>query len=77
MLGGEKVAVYSEPMGFSEDFSFFSTLTGVPGLFMMLEAGNCGQICGLHNAQVTFNEDAMPYGMTAMISSALTLLGNK
>jgi amidohydrolase len=75
-LGSEKVAVYDEPMAFSEDFSFFSTLTGVPAFFMLLEAGNMSSVFGLHNAQVTFNEDAIPYGMTAMISSALKLLGN-
>jgi amidohydrolase len=75
-LGSEKVAVYDEPMAFSEDFSFFSTLTGVPAFFMLLEAGNMSSVFGLHNAQVTFNEDAIPYGMTAMVSSALKLLGN-
>lgn len=75
-LGSEKVALYDEPMAFSEDFSFFSTLTGVPAFFMLLEAGNMSSVFGLHNAQVTFNEDAIPYGMTAMVSSALKLLGN-
>ena len=43
---------------------------------MLLEAGNMSSVFGLHNAQVTFNEDAIPYGMTAMVSSALKLLGN-
>lgn len=76
-LGEKRVTVYSEPMAFSEDFSFYSTLTGVPEFFMLLEAGSMGEVKPLHNPQVTFNEDAMPFGMTAMISSALMLLGNK
>ncbi len=77
VLGKDKVKVYDEPMAFSEDFSFYSTLTGVPALFMLLEAGNMGEIRPLHNAGVTFNEEAIPYGMTTMVSSALMLLGNK
>lgn len=76
VLGPEKVSVYQDPMSFSEDFSFYSTLTGVPELFMILEAGNLGDIKPLHSAQVTFNEEAMPYGMAAMVGSALRLLGN-
>ena len=77
VLGKEKVSIYDEPMAFSEDFSFYSTLTGVPALFMMLEAGNMGEVRPLHNAKVTFNEEAIPYGMAAMVGSALRLLGNK
>lgn len=77
VLGEDKVEVYDEPLSFSEDFSFYSTLTGVPGLFMMLHAGNLNGVKALHNAQVTFSEDAIPYGMTAMVSSALMLLGNR
>lgn len=76
-LGNEKVVIFDEPMAFSEDFSFYSTLTGVPELFMLLHAGSVGEVRPLHNPQVTFNEDAMPYGMAAMLSSALSLLGNK
>ncbi len=77
LLGEEKVEIFSEPMAFSEDFSFYSTLTGVPALFLLMEAGNINGIQPLHNAQVTFNEDAMPYGMATMVGSALMLLGNK
>ncbi len=77
LLGEEKVEIFSEPMAFSEDFSFYSTLTGVPALFLLMEAGNINGIQPLHNAQVTFNEDAMPYGMATMVGSALMLLGNR
>jgi amidohydrolase len=77
VLGEEKVEIFAEPMAFSEDFSFYSTLTGVPALFLLMEAGNLNGVQPLHNAQVTFNEDAMPYGMTTMVSSALMLLGNR
>lgn len=77
VLGEEKVEIFAEPMAFSEDFSFYSTLTGVPALFLLMEAGNLNGVQPLHNAQVTFNEDALPYGMTTMVSSALMLLGNR
>lgn len=77
VLGEEKIEIFAEPMAFSEDFSFYSTLTGVPALFLLMEAGNLNGVQPLHNAQVTFNEDAMPYGMTTMVSSALMLLGNR
>ncbi len=77
VLGEEKVEIFAEPMAFSEDFSFYSTLTGVPALFLLMEAGNLNGVQPLHNAQVTFNEDALPYGITTMVSSALMLLGNR
>ncbi len=73
-LGEDKLEIFKEPLGFSEDFSFYSTLTGVPELFMILQAGNAGELAPLHNAHCTFNEEAIPYGMAAVTGSALSLL---
>ena len=74
IIGEDKVEIFTEPMGFSEDFSFFSTLTGVPELFMMLQAGNEKGVYPLHNAHCTFNEEAIPYGIAAMSGSAVRYL---
>ena len=73
-LGKEHVETFAEPMGFSEDYSFYSTLTGVPSLFLILQAGSTGPVASLHNAQCSMREEAMPYGMAAMMSCALELL---
>lgn len=74
IIGEDKVELFTEPMGFSEDFSFYSTLTGVPALFMILQAGNYNGVYPLHNSHCTFNEDAIPYGMAAMTGSAVKFL---
>ncbi|MBQ6621360.1 MAG: amidohydrolase [Mogibacterium sp.] len=76
-VGADRVELFDDPMGFSEDFSFYSTLTGVPAVFMILQAGTLGDpdnIPSLHNARCTFNEEAIPYGMAAMIGCALGFL---
>ena len=75
-LGSDRVEIFREPMGFSEDFSFYSTMTGIPAVFMILQAGNDGTVESLHNARCTFNEEAIPYGMTAMTGCALGLLNS-
>ena len=74
IIGDDRVELFSEPMGFSEDFSFYSTLTGKPALFMILQAGNCNGVYPLHNSHCTFNEEAIPYGMAAMSGSAVRFL---
>ena len=74
VVGEERVEEFTDPMGFSEDFSFYSTLTGVPALFLILQAGNMGSLAPLHNAHCTFNEAAMPYGMAGLTGSAIKFL---
>ncbi|MBR2540174.1 MAG: amidohydrolase [Mogibacterium sp.] len=74
IIGEDRVEAFPDPMGFSEDFSFYSTLTGVPALFMILQAGTMGEVAPLHNAHCSFNEQAMPYGMAAMTGSAIKFL---
>ncbi len=63
-----------QPMGFSEDYSFYNTVTGKPSVLMFLCAGNINGVATLHNGKVTFREDAMPYGMAAMSGAALAYL---
>ena len=74
IIGEDHVEIYADPMGFSEDFSFFSTWTGVPELFMILKAGNKNGVYPLHNAHCTFNEEAIPYGIAAMSGAAVKFL---
>ena len=73
-IGDDRVEIFKDPMGFSEDFSFYSTWTGIPAVFMILQAGNMGTVESLHNAHCTFNEEVIPYGMTAMTGCAMGLL---
>lgn len=65
-----------EPMAFSEDYSFFGTKTGKPAVLMFLNAGHAPGMKAsvLHSPDCTFNEDAMQYGMAAMIKIALAFL---
>ena len=69
-----RLEIYSKPMGFSEDFSFYSSVAGVPSVLMVLQAGNAGSAEPLSTSGCTFNESAMAYGMSAMTSCTLELL---
>ena len=74
VLGEDRVIVLDKPMGFSEDFSAYSDVTGKPGTFVIVKAGNAGSYAPLHNASCTLNEETIPYGMAAMVSMALKYL---
>lgn len=75
-LGDKFFGLMKEPFGGSEDFSFFSTLTGKPAVLMFLSAGHEKgmPVSTLHSPNCTFDEIAMKYGMTAMTSAALAVL---
>lgn len=75
-LGSESYYIMKEPLGFSEDYSFFATKTGKPSVLMFLNAGHAAgmKVSTLHSPDCTFNEDAMKDGVAAMTSSALALL---
>ncbi len=75
-LGQDSYYKMNEPLKFSEDFSFFSTLTGKPAVLMFLNAGYAeGHEKGvLHNGTCTFDEKAIQHGMAAMSTGALSLL---
>lgn len=75
-LDEENYYILKEPMSFSEDYSFFGTKTGKPSVLMFLNAGHAPGMKAsvLHRSDCTFDENAMKYGMTAMIRSALAFL---
>ena len=75
-LGKDSYVMLKEPMKFSEDFSFFSTQTGKPAVLLFLNAGSAPdhETGVLHSATCTFDEKAIPHGMAAMCTGALSLL---
>ncbi|WP_160201054.1 MULTISPECIES: M20 family metallopeptidase [Clostridia] len=75
-LGEENYYILKEPMSFSEDYSFFGTKTGKPSVLMFLNAGHAPgmKVSVLHRSDCTFDEDAMKYGMAAIVNSALAFL---
>ncbi len=75
-LGPESYYFMKEPLGFSEDYSFFGTITGKPSVLMFLNAGHASgmKVSTLHSPDCTFDETAMKNGMAAMTHSVLTLL---
>lgn len=76
-LGEEHAEEISKPYSFSEDFSYYTEMTGTPGLFMMVKAGHIGEMVALHNAKCAMSEEAMPLGMAAMIAVALNYLDKR
>lgn len=76
-LGEEHAEEISLPYSFSEDFSYYTEMTGTPGLFMMVKAGHIGEMVALHNAKCAMSEEAMPMGMAAMITVALNYLDKR
>ena len=75
IIGRDHVEQFKQPMNFSEDFSFYSTLTGVPEVLMILQAGHVGNaVYSLHNSHCAVKEEAMPYGMAAMTGAAVKFL---
>ena len=76
-LGEEHAEEISLPYSFSEDFSYYTEMTGTPGLFMMVKAGHIGVMVALHNAKCAMSEEAMPLGMAAMITVALNYLDKR
>lgn len=75
-LGQDSYEFMKEPFGGSEDFSFFSTKTGKPAVLMFLSAGHVTgmPVSTLHSPDCTFDEEAMKYGMAAMINAALAVI---
>ena len=73
-LGEDFFAIMEKPQTFSEDYSFYSTKTGKPSVMFFLNGGHMRDLATLHNAKCSFNEDCIPYGMTAMCHAALAFL---
>lgn len=73
-LGEDAVIDLPGPMAFSEDFSYYHKMTGVPSAYLMLYAGHEGDFVSLHNPKLILKEEAMSAGMTAMAATALAYL---
>lgn len=74
-LGPDYVDNLEEPLSFSEDFSYYGNATGTPSLFLLLNAGYLGDAPhSLHDARCTFQEEALEYGVTVMVATALKIL---
>lgn len=73
-LGEDMVYDMDKPMSFSEDFSYFTKMTGTPGVYVLLAAGYEGELQPLHNSKMLPDEKAMPYGIAAMCASALNYM---
>lgn len=75
-IGKENVIEAEGPYSFSEDFSYYSEMTGIPSSFMFLSAGHELELAPLHNPRCAVKEEAMKTGMTAMASVAIEFLNN-
>lgn len=74
-LGADTVVELDNPFSFSEDFSYYGQMTGVPSAYFMLFGGNGGkELVTLHNSKCILLEDAMPNGMAALASTAIAYL---
>lgn len=74
-LGEGYMDYLDEPLSFSEDFGRYGQAAGVPSLFMLLNAGYLGITpYSLHDSRCTFQEEALEYGVTAMVATAKKIL---
>lgn len=73
-LGEENIVELDKPLSFSEDFSYYTKMTGTPGAYMMLCGGHEGELVSLHNPRCILKEEAMPYGIAVLASTAVTYL---
>ena len=75
VIGEDRVIHLKEALSFSEDFSFYSTLTDVPQVYMILRGGHEGDyLVPLHNAECAIREEAVPYGIAAAVGAAMAYL---
>lgn len=73
-LGQDVVIPLPGPMPFSEDFSYYSKMSGIPGAYLMLYGGHEGELVSLHNPKCAMKEEAMTVGISAFTSVALAFL---
>lgn len=73
-LGSDTIVELPTPLSFSEDFSYYTKMTGVPGVYMMLFGGCGNELVSLHNPKCVLHEEAMPVGVSALVSSAVAFL---
>ncbi len=76
-LGMENVIDLEKPLTFSEDFSYFTEMTGTPGSYLVLYGGHEGDgVYPLHNSKCAMKEDAMINGMATLCAVATNHLNN-
>lgn len=74
-IGMERIIELDKPMSFSEDFSYYTEMTGTPGVYIFLYGGHEGdELVALHNSKCAVKEEAMPYGMASMATMAVSCL---
>lgn len=73
-LGDDAVIELDKPFSFSEDFSYYTKMTGTPGAYLMLFGGHLGDLAPLHNSKCAMQEESMPTGVTALASTAVAFL---
>ena len=76
-LGEDRVAEAEYPYSFSEDFSYFTEKSKVPGVYMMVKAGCEGKLSALHSPTCAMKEEAMRYGVAAWVTAALSAFRNR
>lgn len=77
VIGEDRIVDMGTPMSFSEDFSYYTQMTGKPGAYVVLYAGHEGdELVALHNPKCAMKEEAMPYGIAAMSAAALAFLAD-
>lgn len=74
VLGKDAIVQLEEPKAFSEDFSYFTEMSDVPGAYLLLFAGHEGDLVSLHNPKCAMKEEAMPAGVAVMTGTALKFL---
>lgn len=77
-LGEDRVFKMDKPASFSEDFSYFTAMGDIPGAYVFLHAGHEGdELVALHNPKCAMKEEAMPYGMAALLALTMGHLGGE
>ncbi len=75
-LGNDAIVELPQPLSFSEDFSYYTKLTGIPGAYLVLFGGHEGELTSLHNSKCILREEAMPSGITALASTVIKYLNS-
>lgn len=75
-LGNDAIVELSQPLSFSEDFSYYTKMTGIPGAYFVLFGGYEGELVSLHNSKCIMREEAMPDGIIALASTVIKYLNN-
>jgi len=77
-LGPDSVVMLERPLSFSEDFSYFGQMSGIPSAYFLLFGGQGGkELYSLHNPKCVLLEEAIPSGMAALAGTAVAYLNRQ